>query len=119
MNKDILRLSACQALFVSSASIMITTSAMVGANLASKAQYATLGVGMTFLAMMICSYPMSILMGKIGRRGGFYSWCVCRTVRCGAYSFCDFKTEFHSVLLERLRNGLWYVLRPVSAFCCY
>ena len=50
---------------------MITTSAMVGANLASKAQYATLGVGMTFLAMMICSYPMSILMGKIGRRGGF------------------------------------------------
>ena len=71
MNKDILRLSACQALFVSSSSIMITTSAMVGSNLASKAQYATLGVGMTFLAMMICSYPMSMLMGKVGRRGGF------------------------------------------------
>ena len=44
---------------------------MVGSNLASKAQYATLGVGMTYLAVMMCSYPMSILMGKIGRRGGF------------------------------------------------
>lgn len=44
---------------------------MIGSNLASKAQYATVGVGLTFLAMMICSYPMSILMGRVGRRGGF------------------------------------------------
>ncbi len=50
---------------------MITTSAMIGANLAEQVQYATMGAGMTFLAMMLCSYPMSMLMGRIGRRGGF------------------------------------------------
>ena len=50
---------------------MITTSAMIGANLASNPEYATMGVGMTFLAMMICSFPMSLLMGRIGRKGGF------------------------------------------------
>ena len=44
---------------------------MIGASLADKTQYATLGVGMTFLAMMFCSYPMSILMGRVGRRRGF------------------------------------------------
>ena len=71
INNDILRLSGCQALFISSSSIMITTSAMIGASLASNPEYATMGVGMTFLAMMLCSYPMSLLMGRLGRRIGF------------------------------------------------
>ena len=44
---------------------------MIGASLASSPEYATMGVGMTFLAMMLCSFPMSLLMGRIGRRGGF------------------------------------------------
>ena len=50
---------------------MITTSAIIGASLATNPQYATMGAGMTFLAMMLCSFPMSMLMGRIGRKAGF------------------------------------------------
>ena len=50
---------------------MITTSAMIGASLASNPEFATMGVGMTFLAMMLCSFPMSLLMGRVGRKAGF------------------------------------------------
>ena len=79
---------------MSSTSIMITTSAMIGASLADKAHYATLGVGMTFLAMMLCSYPMSILMGTIGRRGGFITGMSVALTGCLLISYSIAKENF-------------------------
>jgi len=53
-------------------SLMITTSALVGLALASNKGLSTLPLAFQFLGMMCATFPASLLMRRIGRRGGFY-----------------------------------------------
>lgn len=53
-------------------SLMITTSALVGYALAVDKKLATLPLAFQFFGMMCSTFPASMLMRKIGRRGGFY-----------------------------------------------
>lgn len=53
-------------------SLMITTSALVGLALASNKALSTLPLAFQFLGMMCATFPASLLMRRIGRRGGFY-----------------------------------------------
>lgn len=65
-------LALCQALMMTAMSLMITTSALVGFALATDKKLATLPLAFQFLGMMCSTFPASLLMRRIGRRGGFY-----------------------------------------------
>ncbi len=56
---------------LSSTSLTMATSALVGFSLAPSASMATLPVGVTYLFMMLTMIPASLLMQKWGRRVGF------------------------------------------------
>ena len=56
---------------LSSTSLTMATSALVGFSLAPSATMATLPVGITYLFMMLTMIPASLLMQKMGRRVGF------------------------------------------------
>jgi MFS family permease len=64
-------LAACQALMMSSSSLIITTSALVGFALAENKSWATLPLAAQFIATMCTTIPASLLMDRIGRRTGF------------------------------------------------
>ncbi len=64
-------LSACQALMMSSTSLMVTISALVGYELAADKSLATLPLSLQFLGLMLTSIPASLIMGRWGRRAGF------------------------------------------------
>ncbi len=71
MGRTIWLLSLCQAVLMSSGSLVIASSALVGLALAEDKSLATLPLALQFLATMLTTLPASLLMRRIGRRPGF------------------------------------------------
>ncbi len=58
-------------------SLLITVSALIGLDLAENKALATLPLALQFIAVMTCSIPASLAMGRWGRRNGFlFAACI-------------------------------------------
>jgi MFS family permease len=68
-------LATCQALMMSGASLIITTAALVGFELAENRSWATLPLAAQFIATMFTTIPAALLMERIGRKQGFMLAC--------------------------------------------
>ncbi|MBX2825191.1 MAG: MFS transporter [Gammaproteobacteria bacterium] len=64
-------LALCNAYMFICSSLLITLSALIGFQLAPVKTLATLPMALQFLAIMLVSFPASMLMGRIGRKYGF------------------------------------------------
>ena len=64
-------LSLGQALNLTVAVMMVTVAALAGGQLAPDAAWATVPYGVQFAAVLACTYPVSALMRKWGRRPVF------------------------------------------------
>lgn len=71
MYKNIFLLSVCLALIMSTTSLTMTSSALVGLSLAPARNLATLPLGISFITIMATLIPTSLLMQRYGRRAGF------------------------------------------------
>jgi MFS family permease len=71
MKTNVGLLAFCQALLNTGNSLLIATSALVGFQMAPDKSLATLPLACQFLASMLMTMPASLLMQRIGRRGGF------------------------------------------------
>jgi len=71
LNRNLLLLVLCQALLMTSMSLIGTVSGLVGYALAGDKALATLPHALQFVGMMSITYPASLLMGRIGRQRGF------------------------------------------------
>lgn len=74
MSRSSLNLSlyfVCQVLAVSSSSIMVTESSLVGARLATDLRLATLPAALLPLATLLTIFPAAQIMARVGRRAGF------------------------------------------------
>ena len=69
--RNVLLLAACQAIFITGSSLVVSVSALVGLDLAPDPRLATLPAGLLFLAAMTTTMPASLLMQQIGRQRGF------------------------------------------------
>jgi MFS family permease len=69
--KAVLVLALAQATAMTCNAIMILTSALAGDMLAEDKRWATLPLGLQFLATMATTFPASYLMKRYGRRAGF------------------------------------------------
>ena len=69
--RNVFVLAICQALAMSSMSLLITISAIVGQNLAPTPSQATLPLAIQFLGMVCSTLPASMAMRRWGRRAGF------------------------------------------------
>ena len=68
--RNVFLLALCQAAGMSSASLMISVTALVGAQLAPDVRLATLPLALQWLAVMLLATPASFLMKHHGRRLG-------------------------------------------------
>ncbi|MEO0409658.1 MAG: MFS transporter [Cyanobacteria bacterium P01_A01_bin.135] len=68
---QVLRLTLCQALAVTTNTVLITIAALIGYALATDKTLATLPLAVRQIATMATTIPASLLMQRIGRRGGF------------------------------------------------
>ena len=69
--RNVWLLAACQALFMTGQSMMIMLGGLVGATLAPDGALATLPVSAAVVGMVTATIPASLLMKRLGRRGGF------------------------------------------------
>ena len=69
--RNVALLAICQALMMSGASLIITTAALVGFDLAENRSWATLPLAAQFIATMFTTIPAALLMERIGRKQGF------------------------------------------------
>lgn len=69
--RNVLILALAQAVLMSGTSLLITSSALIGRNLADNPSLATIPLGLQFLAMTLATIPSSLFMGRYGRRAGF------------------------------------------------
>lgn len=69
--KNLSLLATCQGLMLSSTSLTIATSALVGVMLAPTPALTTLPLGLTYGCMMLMMIPASLFMRRYGRRAGF------------------------------------------------
>ncbi len=69
--KNVALLALCQALAMTSMTILFTVAALIGNALAAEKSLATLPLALLQLAVMITTIPASLLMRQIGRRWGF------------------------------------------------
>jgi MFS family permease len=71
--KTVLLLASCQALGMTSMSVLATTSAIIGNMLAANKALSTVPVALQQTGMMCATIPAALLMARIGRRGGFWT----------------------------------------------
>lgn len=69
--RNVWLLAACQALFMTGVSMVMTVTALVGLALADDKSLATLPLALQFLAATIATMPAALLMKRLGRRTGF------------------------------------------------
>jgi MFS family permease len=68
---NVLVLALCQAIAATSLTVMATVSALAGQTLADDKSLATLPLALQQLAVMLGTFPASLLMKRVGRRAGF------------------------------------------------
>ena len=71
LRRNVLILAVCQALMLSGSSLIVAASALVGLALSVEKVWATLPIACMYCGTLAVTFPASVLMKRIGRRGGF------------------------------------------------
>lgn len=74
--KNVFLLAGCQAFNRMGSSMVVTTGAIIGAQLAAEPTFATLPIAIMFVAQTLVTFPSSMLMKRMGRRVGFVLACL-------------------------------------------
>src|ERR1700690_2425328 len=69
--RNVLVLAFCQAMTMTSMTMMVTVSSLVGQALADAKAFATWPLGLQQIGVMMATFPASLLMRRFGRRAGF------------------------------------------------
>lgn len=72
MRRNVPLLAAAQAMMMSAGSLQVAAAGLVGLALSPNEAWATLPLALQFIATMLTSIPASLLMGRIGRKAGFF-----------------------------------------------
>lgn len=80
--RDIFLLACCQALLLTNAAGLISMNGLVGYSLAQTKSLATLGATTYVLGSALSTMPMSLWMGRVGRRAGFMTGAAINIVGC-------------------------------------
>jgi MFS family permease len=71
MNRGVAQLALAQAILMSVNSLMVTSAAIIGSQLAANPALASLPLALQFVAVTVTTIPASLLMRRLGRRAGF------------------------------------------------
>ncbi len=71
MHRQVLLLASAQALFQTVSVLVMTVGGLAGAQISSRPELATMPIAAMFLGTAVATFPASMWMTKVGRRGGF------------------------------------------------
>lgn len=105
--RNVLLLAACQALMMTGTSLNMTISALVGYGLADDKSLSTMPLALQFFATMLATIPASMLMKRIGRRGGFTIGVLIGLVGAGTSAWGVFANDFWLFALGGVPLGVF------------
>ena len=103
--RNILVLSVAQGLSITATNINMINTGLVGTILAKDPSYATLPLSLQFLTIAITLIPVSLLMGKIGRRPMFLIGAMAAFIGCLIIAFSIFNKVFSLFIFGSILLG--------------
>ena len=103
--RNILVLSVAQGLSITATNINMINTGLVGAILAADPSYATLPLSLQFLTIAITLIPVSLLMGKIGRRPMFLIGAMAAFIGCLIIAFSIYNKVFSLFIFGSILLG--------------
>ena len=103
--RNILVLSVAQGLSITATNINMINTGLVGTILARDPSYATLPLSLQFLTIAITLIPVSLLMGKIGRRPMFLIGAMAAFIGCLIIAFSIFNKVFSLFIFGSILLG--------------
>lgn len=100
-------LALCQALFLTCAVASVSVAAIVGSELAPTPWMTTLPYGLQFAVVILCAYPVSRLMGALGRRPVFLMGA-CFAMAAGVTGYLAIRGgSFSGLILSHVLLGIF------------
>jgi len=115
MKRNVILLSMSQAVLITGSSLLLTSSAIVGINLAGNKSLVTLPLALLFLAQLLTTIPASLYMAKVGRRRGFMTSSLFGLAGAAAATAGVVKTDFSGTTLIGMFNGFGQYYRFTAA----
>jgi len=106
-HRNVPLLALCQTMMVSAMSLVISTAALVGFQLAADKSYATLPVAASLVATMFTTIPAAILMQRIGRRNGFMFASIVALMGTGLLVYATMHKQFWLFLFAIMSVGFF------------
>ena len=103
--KNILVLSVAQGLSITTTNINMINTGLVGSILATDPSYATLPLSLQFLTIALTLIPVSLLMGKIGRRPMFLIGAMAAFIGCLIIAYSIFNKVFSLFIIGSILLG--------------
>lgn len=109
-------LSAAQALYLISASTLLTLGGIVGHMIADDKSLATLPVSTYVLGTLLTTVPASMFMRRFGRRAGFQIGAVAATISATLAVYAIFERSFWLFCLATMLTGIYQAFSQYYRF---
>jgi len=103
--RNTLILSVAQGLSITTTSINMINTGLVGAMLATNPSYSTIPLSIQFLTIALTLIPVSLLMGKFGRRSMFLLGSLAAFIGCLIIAFSIIDKSFYLFILGSIFLG--------------
>jgi MFS family permease len=105
--RNALILAAAQALYGAVTTAVVVTAGLVGSQLSPSAAWATLPMSMMIIGTALSTFPISLMMRRVGRRAGFVSCALAGGVGALIGAYAIFQRSFSLFLLGCLLVGVY------------
>lgn len=103
--RNTLILSVAQGLSITTTSINMINTGLVGAMLATNPSYSTIPLSLQFLTIALTLIPVSLLMGKFGRRSMFLLGSLAAFIGCLIIAFSIIDKSFYLFIVGSILLG--------------
>lgn len=100
-------LAASQAIFGATSTALVVTSGLVGSTLAPSPSWATLPMALSIVGTALTTFPISLMMRRVGRRVGFVLCALAGAAGAMLGAYAIFERSFGLFLLGCLISGIY------------
>jgi MFS family permease len=105
--RSVALLAFCQALAMTSVSVLFTVAALIGRNLTGDESLATVPLALLQLAVMLTTIPASLMMQRVGRRWGFVTGTLIGAIGAGIGVVAVLSASFPLFCLATILLGVF------------
>ena len=114
--RNALILAASQAIFGATSTALVVTSGLIGSTLAPSVAWATLPMALSIVGTALTTFPISLMMRRVGRRTGFVLCALAGAAGAFIGAYAIFVRSFELFLLGCLVSGIYQASASYNRF---